>query len=84
MSYIGIYIMHFLVLLVIVGRFVIVSLVARVVTLMFVIVTMAVRLGDVHLGVDHVIALNVGIAGKSDPPVGLCVVVLALLLLTVV
>jgi len=72
-----------LVLLVIVGRFV-VSLVARFVTLVFVVVTMTVRFGDVHLGVDQVIALDVGITGESDPPVGLGVVVLALLLLTVV
>jgi len=45
---------------------------------------MTVGMGDMHLGVDQVIALDVGIAGEGDPPVGLGVVVFTLLLLAVV
>ena len=58
--------------------------VLRLVFGLLVVTIMAVGLGDVHLGVDQVIALDVGIAGESDPPVSLGVVVLALLLLAVV
>ena len=39
------------------------------------------RVGDVHLGVDDIVALDVALAGQGNSPVGLGVVVLADLLL---